>query len=115
MHLPALTLALAGSAYAATNSTKPYSTWMASSFLSKGQTINNHYVPSVIHEGIQKAATTQNDSALLSYVSKAVSSLVSSDGTLKGWNATYYTLDDIRFGNSTYSHSSHMVTPVLMR
>ena len=100
MHLPALTLALAGTTLAATNTTRPFSTWMASSFLSKNQTINNHYVASVIHEGIQKAATTQNDTALLSYASEAVSSLVSPNGTLKGWNSTYYTLDDIRFGNS---------------
>jgi rhamnogalacturonyl hydrolase YesR len=100
MHLPALTLALAGTTFAATNSTKPWSTWMASSFLSKGQNINNHYVPSVIFEGIQKAATTQNDTALLSYASDAISSIVSSNGTIKGWNSTYYTLDDHRIGNN---------------
>ncbi|KAF1829299.1 glycosyl hydrolase-like protein family 88 [Decorospora gaudefroyi] len=103
MHLPALALVLAGTALAATNSknsTKPYSTWMASSFLSKGQKINNHYVAAVIHGGIQKAATTQNDSALLSYVSNAVSSIVTSNGTLIGWNSTYYTLDDQRIGNN---------------
>lgn len=100
MHLPALTLALAGTTLATTNSTKPWSTWMASSFLSKGQNIDNHYVASVIHEGIQKAASTQNDSALLSYASDAVSSIVSANGTLKGWNSTYYTLDDIRIGNN---------------
>ncbi|KAF1939542.1 glycosyl hydrolase-like protein family 88 [Clathrospora elynae] len=73
---------------------------MASSFLSKGQSINNHYVPSVIHEGIQKAATTHNDTALQSYVSNAVSSIVSANGTLKGWNSTFYSLDDIRIGNN---------------
>ncbi|CAO2650451.1 Nn.00g017430.m01.CDS01 [Neocucurbitaria sp. VM-36] len=103
MHLPALTLALltcTGTTLAATNTTKPYSTWMASSFLSKGQKINNHYVASVIHEGIQKAATLQNDSSLLAYASNAVSSIVLSNGTLVGWNSTYYTLDDIRIGNN---------------
>jgi unsaturated rhamnogalacturonyl hydrolase len=100
MHLPAITLALAGTTLAATNSTRPYSTWLASSFLSKGQPINNHYVPAVIHEGIQKAATQQNDTALQSYVSEAISSIVSSNGTLKGWNSTFYSLDDIRIGNN---------------
>ncbi|KAF2856324.1 glycoside hydrolase family 105 protein [Plenodomus tracheiphilus IPT5] len=99
MHLPALTLALAGTALAA-NTTKPFSTWMASSFLSKGQPINNHYVASVIHEGIQKAATAQNDAALLKYASNAVSSVVFANGTIKGWNSTFYTLDDVRFGNN---------------
>jgi rhamnogalacturonyl hydrolase YesR len=68
--------------------------------LSKGQPINNHYVAAVIHEGIQKAATTQNDTALLSYVSNAISSIVTSNGTIKGWNSTYYTLDDHRIGNN---------------
>lgn len=103
MHLPALTLALltyTGTTVAAANTTNPFSTWMATSFLSKGQKINNHYVASVIHEGIQKAATTQKNSSLLSYASDAVSSIVSSNGTLKGWNSTYYTLDDIRIGNN---------------
>lgn len=99
MHLPALTLVLAGTALAA-NSTKPFSTWMASSFLSKGQPINNHYVASVIHEGIQKAATTQKDKALLKYASDSVSSVVLANGTIKGWNSTFYSLDDVRFGNN---------------
>ncbi|CAN9223211.1 unnamed protein product [Alternaria alternata] len=99
MHLPALTLALAGTALAAKNTTRPYSTWMASSFLSKSQHMDNHYVASVIHEGIQKAATTQNDS-LLAYASEAVWSVVSSNGTIKGWNSTFYTLDYIRVGNN---------------
>lgn len=73
---------------------------MASSFLSKGQPINNHYVASVIHEGIQKAATQQKDAELLKYASKSVSSVVHKNGTIKGWNATFYSLDDIRFGNN---------------
>ncbi|OAL50730.1 glycosyl hydrolase-like protein family 88 [Pyrenochaeta sp. DS3sAY3a] len=100
MHLLSLTLALAGTTAAASNTTRPFSTWMASSFLSKGQRINNHYVPAVTHEGIQKAASLHNDSALLSYASDAISSLVSANGTLKGWNSTFYTLDDIRIGNN---------------
>lgn len=99
MHLPVLTLLLVGTALSA-NTMRPFSTWMASSFLSKGQTINNHYVASVIHEGIQKAATTQNNTELLTYASSAVSSLVSSNGTIKGWNSTFYSLDDVRFGNN---------------
>jgi rhamnogalacturonyl hydrolase YesR len=104
MHLQTLTTALlacAGSTFAApTTTTKPFSTWMSSSWLSKGQKLNNHYVMAVIHEAIQKAGTTQDDTELLTYASNAVSSLVSENGTLKGWNATYYTLDDIRFGNN---------------
>jgi rhamnogalacturonyl hydrolase YesR len=104
MHLQTLTLALlagASSTLAAPTATaKPFSTWMASSWLSKGQKLNNHYVMAVMHEGIQKAGTTQKDSKLLSYASNAVSSLVKEDGTLIGWNATFYTLDDIRMGNN---------------
>lgn len=103
MHLQTLTLALLGSAttaLAAPNAPKPFSTWMASSFLSKGQRLNNHYVQSVIHEGIQKAATQQKDADLLSYASNAVSSLVTENGTLIGWNSTFYTLDDVRMGNN---------------
>jgi rhamnogalacturonyl hydrolase YesR len=103
MHLPSAALALfacATPALTAPNATKPYSTWMASSFLSKGQKLNNHYVQAIIQEGIQKAAVTQNNSSLLTSASTAISSLVKENGTLIGWNATYYTLDDIRLGNN---------------
>jgi rhamnogalacturonyl hydrolase YesR len=100
MHIPTLTWGLAGSATLAPNFGKPWSTWMASSFLSKSQNIDNHYVAAVIHEGIQKAASTQNDRFLLQYASNAVSSIVSPNGTIKGWNSTFYTLDDIRIGNN---------------
>ena len=100
MHLPTLSLVLAGTASAAKNSTRPYSTWMANSFRSKNQTIDNHYVSAVIHEGYAKAAMAQNDTELASFASGEVSSIVSANGTLKGWNSTYYTLDDIRIGNN---------------
>ncbi|KAH3918148.1 hypothetical protein HBI56_144560 [Parastagonospora nodorum] len=104
MHLQNLATALlacAGSTFAApTKTSKPFSTWMSSSWLSKGQKLNNHYVMAIIHEAIQKAGTTQDDAELLTYASNAVSSLVSENGTLKGWNATFYTLDDIRMGNN---------------
>jgi rhamnogalacturonyl hydrolase YesR len=74
---------------------------MATSFLTKSEgEINRHYVASVIHEGIQKAATLHNNASLLAYVSNAISSLVAENGTLIGWNATYYSLDDIRIGNN---------------
>ncbi|KAF2189484.1 glycoside hydrolase family 105 protein [Zopfia rhizophila CBS 207.26] len=73
---------------------------MATSFLSKSQFINPHYVASVIHEGIQKAAIQTKNDSLLEYTSKAVSSLVSPNGTLIGWDPYYYSLDDIRIGNN---------------
>ena len=90
MHLPTLSLVLAGTAFAAKNSTRPYSTWMANSFRSKNQTIDNHYVSAIIHEGYAKAALAQNDTELASFASGEVSSIVSADGTLKGWNSTFY-------------------------
>ncbi|KAI1674834.1 Glycoside hydrolase family 105 protein [Pyrenophora tritici-repentis] len=100
MHLPTLSLVLAGTAFAAKNTTRPYSTWMAHSFRSKNQTIDNHYVSAVIHEGYAKAAMAQNDTELAAFAAGEVSSIVSANGTLKGWNSTFYTLDDIRIGNN---------------
>lgn len=103
MHFCGLTIALlacTSTTLAATTTKKPYSTWMATSFLSKSEYINNHYVASVLYESLQKAATLHKDTSLLAYVSNAVSSLVSPNGTLSGWNSTYYTLDDIRIGNN---------------
>ena len=103
MHLSVTKVTLictASTALAGTNTTGPYSIWMASSFLSKGQKINNHYVASVLYEGIQKAATRHDSVSLLSYTSDAISSIVSSNGTLKGWSPMFYTLDDIRIGNN---------------
>ncbi|CAI6248370.1 unnamed protein product [Periconia digitata] len=83
-----------------TNASQPYSLWMATSYLSKGYKISNHYVPAVLNEGHQKAAVLHKDEALLSHVSKAISSLVSDNGTIIGWNPYKYSLDDIRIGNN---------------
>ncbi|KAF2680095.1 glycoside hydrolase family 105 protein [Lentithecium fluviatile CBS 122367] len=99
MHYHALTLALLSSA-TSTLAAQPYSTWMATSFLSKGQKINNHYVANVLYEGIQKAATFQKNATLLATASKAISSIVSSNGTIAGYDPYYYSLDDIRTGNN---------------
>jgi rhamnogalacturonyl hydrolase YesR len=74
--------------------------WMASSFLSKNQVIRHTYVPAVTLEGYQKVAATNNNATLLAFASDAVSSLVSANGTVKGWNSTFYTLDDVRMGNN---------------
>lgn len=107
MHQSALVLALLTyasttlSAPTSSNTTLPYSTWMATSFLSKSQgVINRHYVASVIHEGIQRAATLHINTTLLSYASTAISSLVVPNGTLVGWDPNYYSLDDLRIGNN---------------
>lgn len=101
--LALISLALASPAFSAPSqngSNLPYSTWFATSFLSKGQPINRHYVASVLHEGIQKAATLNKNESLLAYTSEAVSSLVSPNGTLIGWDPTFYSLDDLRIGNN---------------
>ena len=103
MHYQALSILLLASStstLAAPNVSQPYSTWMATSFLSKSQKINNHYVASVIYEGIQKAATFQKNDSLLATTSKAVSSIVRSNGSIIGYDPYYYTLDDIRIGNN---------------
>ncbi|KAF2636995.1 glycosyl hydrolase-like protein family 88 [Massarina eburnea CBS 473.64] len=73
---------------------------MSDSFLSKGQPVSNHYTAMVLHEGIQKAATLHKNATLLSYASKAVSNLISSNGTIIGWDPYHYSLDDIRAGNN---------------
>ncbi|KAF2704496.1 glycoside hydrolase family 105 protein [Pleomassaria siparia CBS 279.74] len=103
MHLEAVLLALltvTPTAFAAPNATLPYSTWLATSFLSKKPVNNNHYVSNVINEGIQKAATLHKNATLLSFVSNQISSLVAENGTIKGWNPKAYSLDDIRVGNN---------------
>jgi rhamnogalacturonyl hydrolase YesR len=78
----------------------PYSTWMATSFVSKNQQFNNHYVPAITFEGIQKAAAQQRNTTLLSYASSKISSLVEADGTIIGWDPYFYSLDDVRIGNN---------------
>ncbi|KAF2120611.1 glycosyl hydrolase-like protein family 88 [Lophiotrema nucula] len=104
MHLPALALAIltcTTNILAAPAATQPYSTWMATSFLSKPQRkIDRHYVANVLYEGIQKAATLHQNSSLLATASSAISSLVAENGTLLGWDPNYYSLDDIRVGNN---------------
>lgn len=104
MHFQSITLALlacSSTAFAAPTASQPYSTWMATSFQSKSQSkIDRHYVANVLYEGIQKAATLHQNASLLSYASKAISSLVVANGTLLGWDPYYYSLDDIRVGNN---------------
>jgi rhamnogalacturonyl hydrolase YesR len=103
MYYHALTLTLLASttfALLAPNVSQPHSTWMATSFLSKSQHIDNHYVASVLYEGIQKAATLHNNTSVLSTVSKAVSTLVKPNGSIIGFKSNDYSLDDIRFGNN---------------
>ncbi|KAF2018914.1 glycoside hydrolase family 105 protein [Aaosphaeria arxii CBS 175.79] len=85
---------------ASDNTTLPYSTWMATSFLSKSQTMNSHYVASVLHEGIEKAATLHQNTSLLNYVSNAVSAQVLPNGTLLNWNSSFYSVDELRIGNN---------------
>jgi rhamnogalacturonyl hydrolase YesR len=76
---------------------------MAASFVSKRPKIDRHYVSAVLHEGIQKAGSLHTNSILLNYTTSAISSLVSANGTLIGWNPTYYSLDDLRIGNNILS------------
>lgn len=79
---------------------QPFSTWMATSFLSKNQVIRHTYVPAVTLEAIQKVATVNNDDTLREYARSSVSSLVLANGTVTGYNDTFYSLDDIRMGNN---------------
>ncbi|KAK7193607.1 hypothetical protein DPSP01_000158 [Paraphaeosphaeria sporulosa] len=101
MRVSTVLLASATAAAAApTNVTSFYSTWMADSFLSKKHPIDNHYVSNVINEGIRKAALAHKNATLLSWASKAISSIVDANGTIKNWDPYYYSLDDQRLGNN---------------
>jgi rhamnogalacturonyl hydrolase YesR len=73
---------------------------MATSFLSKSQPLDRHYASAVLWEGIQKAGTAASNTSLLNSVRNAISRLVSTNGTLIGWDPNYYSLDDIRVGNN---------------
>ncbi|KAJ4301900.1 hypothetical protein N0V90_003996 [Kalmusia sp. IMI 367209] len=48
----------------------------------------------------QSSNPAQERHSTLSWASNAISSLVSSDGTIKNWDPNYYSLDDIRAGNN---------------
>lgn len=103
--LSLVALSCASTTLAAQNTTKPsaYGQWMATSFLSKKQVIRHTYVPAVTLEGIQKVGSANKGkeaAKLVEYARSAVSSLVSANGTVTGYDDTYYTLDDIRMGNN---------------
>ncbi|OLN87310.1 Unsaturated rhamnogalacturonyl hydrolase YteR 2 [Colletotrichum chlorophyti] len=103
MRKPALLLALANTLALAQETPRPYSEWLASSFIARNTPIDAGYGPAVLYEGIARAgaeaeAKSGND-ALLRAAETAVSSLVSENGTLDGWDPDYYSLDDIRIGN----------------
>ncbi|KAF9872466.1 cell wall glycosyl hydrolase [Colletotrichum karsti] len=83
---------------------RPYSEWLASSFISRKTPIDSGYGPAVLWEGIARAGeqvvANGGSDSLLKAAEAKVSSLVSADGTLDGWDPEYYSLDDIRIGNN---------------
>ncbi|KAK2731662.1 cell wall glycosyl hydrolase [Colletotrichum kahawae] len=84
-----------------TNAARVYSEWLASSFIDRQTPIDAGYGPAVLWEGIARArAQISPTSALLKAAEAKVSSLVSADGTLDGWDPEWYSLDDIRIGNN---------------
>ncbi|KAF2739832.1 glycosyl hydrolase-like protein family 88 [Polyplosphaeria fusca] len=107
MHLSVLTIAILTHIppLIATPTPLPYSEWMATSFLSKPQIkVDRHYVSAVLYEGLEKAASLHSNPSLLNHTSTHLTSLLSSNGTLKGWSPTSYSLDDLRIGNNLLHH-----------
>ncbi|TDZ32952.1 Unsaturated rhamnogalacturonyl hydrolase YteR [Colletotrichum spinosum] len=97
-------VALAGALVVAQKKPAPYSQRLASSFIARKAPIDAGYGPAVLWEGIARAgaqaAATKGDESLLKAAEAAVSSLVSEDGTLDGWDPDWYSLDDLRIGNN---------------
>ncbi|KZL82541.1 cell wall glycosyl hydrolase [Colletotrichum incanum] len=94
-------LALTSSlALASKCASRPYSEWLASSFVTRKTPIDAGYGPAVLYEGIARAAAHVHNATLLRAAETAVSSLVSDDGVLDGWDPEWYSLDDIRIGNN---------------
>ncbi|KAF4776321.1 cell wall glycosyl hydrolase YteR [Colletotrichum scovillei] len=100
MRASASLLALAGTLALAQTPSRPYSTWLASSFVARKAPIDAGYGPAVLYEGIARAAAAANNATLLRAAETAVSSLVSDAGVLDGWDPEWYSLDDIRIGNN---------------
>ncbi|TDZ16491.1 Unsaturated rhamnogalacturonyl hydrolase YteR [Colletotrichum orbiculare MAFF 240422] len=100
----ATVVALAGALVVAQKKPAPYSQRLASSFIARKAPIDAGYGPAVLWEGIARAgaqaAATKGDESLLKAAEAAVSSLVSEDGTLDGWDPDWYSLDDLRIGNN---------------
>lgn len=100
MRTSAPLLALAGTLALAQTPSRPYSTWLASSFVARKAPIDAGYGPAVLYEGIARAAAAASNATLLRAAETAVSSLVSDAGVLDGWDPEWYSLDDIRIGNN---------------
>ncbi|GKT44710.1 unsaturated rhamnogalacturonyl hydrolase YteR [Colletotrichum spaethianum] len=77
-----------------------YSEWLASSFVDRKTVVDAGYGPAVLYDGIARAAAHVDNATLLRAAETAVSSLVSEDGVLDGWDPEWYSLDDIRIGNN---------------
>ncbi|KAK1534874.1 cell wall glycosyl hydrolase YteR [Colletotrichum costaricense] len=100
MRASASLLALAGTLALAQTPSRPYSTWLASSFVARKAPIDAGYGPAVLYEGIARAAAAASNATLLRAAETAVSSLISDAGVLDGWDPEWYSLDDIRIGNN---------------
>nr|XP_036578480.1 cell wall glycosyl hydrolase [Colletotrichum truncatum]KAF6785775.1 cell wall glycosyl hydrolase [Colletotrichum truncatum] len=101
---PVISLAALTGTLALAQKTRLYSEWLASSFLSRQANINSGYGPAVLWEGIaragEKVAANGGCKTLLNAAEAKVSSLVSDNGTLDGWDPEWYSLDDLRIGNN---------------
>ncbi|KAK1981594.1 glycosyl hydrolase-like protein family 88 [Colletotrichum cereale] len=94
-------LALTGTlALASKCASRPYSEWLASSFVARNTPIDAGYGAAVLYDGIARAAVHVDNATLLRAAETAVSSLVSDVGVLDGWDPDWYSLDDMRIGNN---------------
>ncbi|KAH8674274.1 cell wall glycosyl hydrolase YteR [Xylariales sp. PMI_506] len=82
---------------------------MADSFIKYGVAANFGYGQAVLYDGFVDAYNfTQNETLLAWYQNQIDGSVVLENGTIAGWDATYFSLDNERIGNNIlwwYEHT----------
>ncbi|KAI0971880.1 cell wall glycosyl hydrolase YteR [Xylaria arbuscula] len=90
-----LLLVLAAGLATATNLTI-----MADSFMKRGVTSAIDYSQMVLYTGFELAYNITGDEKYSSWYRDQIDELVLRNGTIKGWEYTYYSLDNYRMGNN---------------
>lgn len=78
----------------------PYVQWLADSFIKRGVVRDFHYTTAVIHKGIEAAIELTGTKSYSTWYKNQVDAVVRPDGSIVNWNASWYSIDDQRFGNN---------------
>ena len=77
---------------------QPYSTWMSDSFVIRGNNPTRGYTSAVLYRGIESTYNKTGNETYYKFIKSQIDTFVTPAGALGNYDATKYSLDDIRIG-----------------